>query len=71
MKTNIDWELAYTAAVLEADSSKLSEKAHLAEEAIFARLRTLPIGAYGERQAIQRAITALRNLRRERLGNQA
>jgi hypothetical protein len=37
----------------------------------FARLRTLPIGAHGERLAIQKAISGLRVLRRERLGNEA
>jgi|HubBroStandDraft_2_1064218.scaffolds.fasta_scaffold307241_2 hypothetical protein len=71
MNTNVSWTAAYKSAVLEMDSSKLAEKAHLAEEAIFARLRTLPIGAHGERLAIQKAISGLRVLRRERLGNEA
>ncbi len=67
MNTNIDWQPIYEAAVREVDNSKLTEKAHAAEQALFARLRTLPIGAYGERQAIQKAITAFLNvLRRER-----
>ena len=49
MNKNIDWQTAYEAAVLEIDNSNLTEKAHVAQETIFARLRTLPIGAYGER----------------------
>jgi hypothetical protein len=71
MNANVNWTAAYKSAVLEMDNSKLAEKAHLAEEAIFARLRTLPIGAHGERLAIQKAISGLRVLRRERLGNEA
>jgi hypothetical protein len=63
MSTDVNWTAAYESAVLEVDSSKLAEKAHLAWEAIFARLRTLPIGATGERLAIRKAISGLRVLR--------
>jgi hypothetical protein len=69
MGTKFDWQKAYEDAVLEVDNSKLTAKANLAEEAIFARLRTLPFGEDRERVAIQKAITALHILRRERLGS--
>ena len=62
---------AYDAAVLEIDNSELTEKARLAVDAIFARLRTLPTSEYQERLAMEKAITTLGNLLRERLGNQA
>jgi|HubBroStandDraft_6_1064221.scaffolds.fasta_scaffold393229_2 hypothetical protein len=64
MNTKVNWTTAYEAAVFEIDNAKL------AEEAISARLRTLPIGQYQERLAMQKAITALEILRRARLGNQ-
>lgn len=67
MSTQFDWQKAYEAAVLEEDNSKLIEKANLAEDAIFARLRTFPFGDDRERLAIQKALMALQTLRRERL----
>jgi hypothetical protein len=66
--TNLNWQTAYEAAVLEMDNSKLNEKAHVASNAIFARLRALPLGEYKERLAMQGAMTALGNLLSERLG---
>jgi hypothetical protein len=71
MNTSANWQSAYDAAVLEIDNSELTEKARLAVDAIFVRLRTLPTSEYQERLAMQKAITALGNLLRERLRNQA
>jgi hypothetical protein len=71
MNTNTNWQPAYNAAVVETDSFVLAAKVHLAEEAIFARLRTLPIAEDQERLAMQQALTALHRLRTERLGNRA
>lgn len=71
MHTNIYWRTAYEAAVQEIDSSKLAEKVHSAKEAIFARLRTMPIAEHQERLAMQKALTALDNLVRDRLGELA
>ena len=67
MGTKCDWQKAYADAVLEVDNSKLTEKVNLAEDAIFARLRTFPFGDDRERVAIRKAITAAHTLRRERL----
>lgn len=71
MTTKIQWQSAYDEAFLETDNYKLTERVHLAEEAIFARLRTMPIAERDERLAMQKALTALDILRRERLGKLA
>jgi hypothetical protein len=65
MGTKFNWQKAYDDAVLEVDNSKLIEKANLAEEAIFSRLRTLSFDEHQERRAIQKAIMSLYILREE------
>lgn len=60
-----DWEPQYKAALLEVDASKLLERVAAAETAIRLRMRAIFGRTDGdtERQAIGRALSALRVLK--------
>jgi hypothetical protein len=66
------WQNKYQAALLELDPKKLLERVHEAEIAIFNRLQELAQSpgnsdSEAERQAIQKALGALRSLKRNKL----
>jgi hypothetical protein len=65
-----DWQNEYQAALLELDDKKLFERVQAAETAIFNRLQAISgeLDCGAERQAIDDALSALRILKRERLG---
>jgi hypothetical protein len=58
-----EWQPAYTAAILERDPSKLKEKIHAAETALFNRAQQLNTAENDpERLAMRDAAQALRSL---------
>jgi len=65
-----EWQHEYVAALLELDPQKLLEQVTTAETAIFKRLQAISQGSNGhfERQAIEDALTGLRDLKRDNLG---
>jgi hypothetical protein len=65
-----EWQTKYEAALLELDREKLSERVAAAEAAIYERLQKISGKSdhQTERQAIEDALSALRVLKRDKLG---
>jgi hypothetical protein len=63
------WQAQYEAALVETDPDKLLQRIHQAEAAIYARRSQLvsSAGEKAEQDAMEDAINALRNLKREQL----
>ena len=64
-----EWQQHYQSVLTETDREKLKDRVTDTEDAIFNRLQAL-VGStdhHAERQAVKRALNALRVLKRERL----